>query len=105
MSHYQHIDCGTARKLLRILRVFDPHQMGREIGPEFLCATKDTLERNGFHIESLPLLPPAIYDGIDHEVKMDGDEVLNSREVYVFLRTGLEQLAGTKHKRKTDLQL
>lgn len=100
-AFYAKMDCGTARKLLRICRPYDPHMRGREIGPEFLCATADTLERHGFRVESLPLLPPAVYDGKDSEVRMDGDEALASREVHVFLRSGLEQLAGVKKEEMT----
>lgn len=97
---YARMDSGTARKLLRICQPFKPDQQ-RAFSPGFVCATPELLRLNGFDTDALATLPPAVYDGIDHENRMDGDDLIEARKVHVFLKTGLEQLAGVERSAMT----
>lgn len=84
-----------AEKLLKICRPYRPN-MEHAICPGYICTTPELLKVHRIDPSEFTSEPPTIYDGRDSEVKMDGDEIVEKRDVYVFMKHGLEKLCNGK---------
>lgn len=84
-----------AGKLLKICRPFRPN-IDRAAYPEFLCTTPEMLRINNIDPSEFTASPPTIYDGMDSEVRTQGDSIVDKRDVYVFMKHGLEKLTQGK---------